>query len=405
MVFASIFFFFSLFSHGQEVLGFKLPEERKSVTIPFRLVNNLVVIPVIVNNGLTLNFILDSGASTPILTERVFGDFLGLEYTRTISISGPGVIDSINAYVANNVTMSLPNGVKGENMSLLVLEEDYINLKKNLGEDIFGIIGYDVFSRFVVQFDYDELEITLTDPAEFKRPRKYREIDMNLENTKPYIETVVKQNEKLDTLKMMVDTGASHGLLLDVSMSETLTYPDSTLNTTLGHGLGGEIPGKIGRFQKVEMDKYFLNEMLVSIPDIGAYSNAIKRGSRNGTIGGDALSHFNVIFDYKHEKLYLRKGEDYKKPFEYDMSGLRIALMENPDRFTIETVLEDSPADKAGLKRGMVIKSINHRSVSNSNLTSIYSLLKSKPGKRIKVKVYNEEGEVVKFKFRLRRLI
>jgi hypothetical protein len=405
-VFLTILFsILSLYAPCQDIIGFKLPDNRKSVTIPFRFINNLIVIPVTINNNITLEFILDSGASTPILTEKVFGDLIGLSYDRTIELSGPGVQDSIMAFVANDLEFSLADGIHGKNLSLLVLQEDYIDLKKNLGEDIFGIIGYDVFSRFIVKLDYDEQEITLIHPENFRKPRNYEIIPMDVDNTKPYINTIVKQNGNTDTLKMMVDTGASHGLLLDVHMSDVLTYPDSTINTTLGHGLGGEIPGEVGRFSLLQIDQFELNNILVSIPEEGAYGSAIKRGSRNGTIGGNVLSHFTVIMDYYSETMYLKEGNDFNEPFEYDMSGMRLSYLENPKRMEVTYINSDSPAEEAGLKVGMLVKSVNHKSLKNSSLSSIYQLLREKPEKKIRVKVIDDEGQSEVYKFRLRRLI
>jgi len=142
-----------------------------------------------------------------------------------------------------------------------------------------------------------------------------------------------------------------------------------------------------------------------SIPEEGAYSNVIKRGSRNGTIGGNALSHFNVIINYHDQKMYFRKGSRFNEPFEYDMSGMRLSYLENPRRMEITYILEDSPADKAGLEVGMVVKSVNFKNLKNSTLSNIYSLLRRKPDKKIRVKVYNDEGKTDKYKFRLRRLI
>jgi len=377
------------------------------MTIPFELVNNLIVVPITINKTLKLKFIVDTGATNPILTESLFAEIIGLDFDRTINISGPGLQDSILAYVANEVKMQLPYNVIGNYMSLLVLEKDYIQLKKNLGEDIFGIIGYDIFSRFVVRVDYDKQELTLIDPSVFEPPKrgKFVELPLKIERTKPYLEAVVTQGSEKDTLKFMIDTGASHALLLDIHNSDVLHYPDTTILAALGHGLGGIIPGRIGRFNMVNIDKFYLNNVLVSIPFEGAYSNIIKRGSRNGTIGGNILSHFEVIFDYTNEKIYIREGDRFREPFEYDMSGMTLSVFEEPERLVITEIIPGGPAEKAGLEVGMEIKRVNSRNLKNSSLSAIYGLLRSAEDKRITVKIVDEEGNKVKYKFRLKRLI
>ena len=206
-------------SQGHEI-GFTLPKNTSEVTFPFTLVNHLIVIPITINNHLTLKFIMDTGASSAILTERIFGEIMGLKYDRVITITGPGIIDSVSAYVANRIKIELPGGVVGSYMSLLVLEKDYIELKRNLGSDIYGIIGYDIFSRFIVEINYEKLEITLHDPVKFKPSRSFKEIPLTIEGTKPYVTGYVTQDDKRETLKLMMDTGASHSLLIDPTQTE-----------------------------------------------------------------------------------------------------------------------------------------------------------------------------------------
>ncbi|MFY0687873.1 MAG: aspartyl protease family protein [Cyclobacteriaceae bacterium] len=390
---------------AQLKIGLFLPQNESRITVPFKFINNLIVVPVTINNQITLNYILDTGANTPILTERLFGDIMGLEYARTMMITGPGMIDSIQAHVANGISLNLPNGIRGRNMSMLVLEKDYIELKKNLGEELYGIIGFDVFKRFIVEIDYENREVTFHEPSMYKGPsRKYREFDLMLDGTKPYLNTLISQGDKSDTVKLMIDTGASHALLLDLTMSSVLTVPDTTIQTSLGHGLGGEISGRIGRIDQLKMGHYTLNDVLVSIPDPGAYSNAIKRGSRNGTIGGNALSRFNVIFDYLNYKLYLTRNKSYGEKFEYDMSGMRISFYENPKRLEVTGIMKNSPASKLPVQVGDEVVSINGHNLQNSKLSDIYSVLRSKNGRKVRIKIIKND-QLLEYRFRLTRMI
>jgi len=386
-------------------IGFVLPNKTNSVSFPFSMINHLIVIPITFNDHMTLKFILDTGASSPILTERVFGDLMGLTYDRKITVSGPGIVDSVEAYVANRVKMELPNGVIGLHMSLLVLENDYIELKQNLGSDVYGIIGFDVFTQFVVEINYEKLEITLHNPETFKINRGYKTIPFTLEGTKPYITGIVTQNNNREFLKLMVDTGASHSLLIDHNQTEHITLSDFTLKTILGHGLGGAISGQLGRLDGLQLDNYVLNDILVSFPDDGMYSSAIKRGSRHGTIGGSSLSRFSVVMDYKNEHMYLRKNGSYDDPFDYDMSGLKIAFFDNPNRLEIIHVLPDSPAAKAGMKTGQIIHSVNGVQALTVKLSGAIELLRKKEGKRIKIKIRENNKSMVTYRFKLNRLI
>ena len=97
---------------GQQTIGFTLPEAEKKVSLDFELFNNLIVIPVTINKFLVVKFIVDTGSEAIILTEKAFGDMVGLQYVRSLNITGPGIIDSVEAFVATNVTLNLPGGSK-----------------------------------------------------------------------------------------------------------------------------------------------------------------------------------------------------------------------------------------------------------------------------------------------------
>lgn len=382
-----------------------MPKGKKFVEIPFEKYSNLVVIPIQLNHTLTLKFILDTGAETSILTEKIFGDFIGLQYVREITIQGPGLIDSLRAYVATGLTLTLPGGIEGSGFNMLVLKEDYLELHKNLGEAIYGIIGYDVFSRFVVKIDYDREILKLYDPDLYHHSLWERAIPVTIENAKPFIKLEIGQEEKKDTVKLMVDSGASHAILLDVDNTQDIHLPEKVITTTLGKGLGGEIPGFLGRMDKVGLDKFYFEDVLVSIPEDGAYIKAIKRGSRHGTFGGDLLNRFRVTFDYEHESIYLSRSRGYRRKFETNMSGMILAAEgENLDSLIVAKVNENTPAEKYGIKRGDQILRINGLNLSNSTLSEINALLRRKNSLKIRILLLRD-GEKIKKIFRLKRLI
>ncbi|MEO9965883.1 MAG: aspartyl protease family protein [Reichenbachiella sp.] len=402
-----LFFLLLLSRTGMaQQIGFDFPPGVHKVVIPFERYNNLMVIPVTLNHSLTLKFIFDTGVQYPILTEKMFGDYLGLDYTRNITIQGPGEADSIKARVAQRVSISLPGGIEsGVNQALLVLEEDYLKLRNNLGTDVFGVLGYDIFSRFIVEINYDESYIVLHEPRKFRAKRSYKKIPLKVVNTKPYVELKIMKNDTEGRrMHLMVDTGASHAVLLDNPEDNSL-IPTQKITSVIGRGLGGNISGYLGRMTSIKMGKFEFNGPIASFPVEGDYGAGIKRGSRNGTIGGELLSRFNVAFDYFGGNLYLRKSKAYHNGFEHDMSGMNIAADGTKlDKLKVNNVREDSPAYNAGIREGDLIESINGYSLQSLSFSDFTSLLRNKPGKKIIIK-YVRNGEVQKTSFKLERYI
>lgn len=392
-------------ANGQKEFGFKMPDKVRRIKIPFEQHNNLVIIPLVINRFVTLKFILDTGVETAILTEKLYTDILDVNYSREITISGPGIIDSVEAYVATGVTFTLPGGVTGNNMNMLVLKEDYLKLSEGIGDDVHGIIGYDIFSRFIVDIDYDENVLTLIDPSKFRPSKKATAIPIDIIGSKPFINATIKQNENKANLNMLVDTGASHATLIDYNYLNGMSLPDKRIITQLGRGIAGDIPGYVGRMDSVQIEDFGFDDILVSAPFEGAYNKVIKRGARIGTFGGELLTRFRVTFDYNNNMMYLKRSQSYEKDFEYDMSGLTLNSV-GTDLDTLKVIKVDpgTPASEVDIRKGDVIQKMNGKTLMNYKLSQFFALLRSRDGKKIKVKLLRD-GVKMKKTFYLRRAI
>ncbi len=386
-----------------QVLGFSLADDKKKVTIPIEVYNNLVVVPVVLNGALPLKFIVDTGVRTAILTQKTFTDILNLSYSRKYTISGPGGEQIIDAYITNNVSLELP-GVMGRGHALLVLGEDYLELRNYLGTDVHGILGYELFSRFIVQIDYDKKQLTLIQPKRFRKKRKFQSIPIKIEDTKPYITTsVVLSNGTQLTAKLLVDSGASHGLMLEPTSDRRITVPDSSVSSIIGRGLGGEIMGKVGRIDRLRLGTYDIPGVITSFPDPNSYFDSLKLGAtkRNGAVGGEVLSRFTVIFNFPKEEMYVKKNSAFKKKFHYNLSGLIVrAKGSRLNVFEITEVRERSVAEQAGLLSGDLLVSINGVNTKALDLNTINGFFNSKPGKKINL-VVDRNGRQMKVSFNL----
>jgi predicted aspartyl protease len=383
----SILFVFALSNQSiGQVLGFSLPEGKKRVDIPIEIQNNLVVVRVVLNDALPLKFIVDTGVRTAILTQKAFSDILQLPYSRKYTISGPGGEKLIDAYVTNNVSLTLP-GVTGRGHALLVLEEDYLELRNYLGTDVHGILGYELFSRFIVKIDYSKKIMTLYLPEKFHPRKRYQEIPMLVEDTKPFILTSLEVTPGNSmTAKLLVDTGASHGLMLEPSSDDRIRVPETTVSTIIGRGLGGVITGKIGRIKALKLGSYTLNQVLANFPDPNSYLDTLKNSLtfRHGSIGGEMLSRFTVVFNHPQGKLYLKKNGQFKKPTYFNLSGMELkAKGANLNIFEVSDVRSLSPSEKVGILEGDIVVSVNGLPAKDLHLNEVNALLNSKPGKKI----------------------
>jgi predicted aspartyl protease len=349
--------------------------------------------------------VIDTGVRSSIITDKLITDILRLPYSRKITVNGPGDFIVLEAYVVNKVDI-LFQGLVGADQSILVLEEDYLQLRNYLGTEVHGLVGYDLFNRFVVEVDYTKKILTLHEPDEFKSKRGFTELPLLIEDSKPYIQAdVLMEDSNQFSGKFMVDTGASHALLINENSIANIHVPAINLKTDIGRGLGGPISGEIAYIDHIKIDKFSFRDLIASFPDPESYPDTIGLVYRNGTVGGELLTRFTVIFDYFNEKIYLKRNSRYKKPFGYNMSGLTvIAEGEELKKFQITEVRRESPAFDAGIKADDFIEYVNGISIEKIGLNDLYKLFNFGEGKKINL-IISRNGETKRVKFRLRDML
>lgn len=144
-----IAFILSVWTKGQD--GFIL-ENTDKIVIKFKLINNLIFIPVNVN-GVELNFLLDSGIAETLLfsLENKNVDFKNIE---KITFKGLGETVSIEALksIKNDVKIG-KNFIDNSHTIFLVLDESF-NISQDIGIPVNGIIGYYFFKNHPVEINY-----------------------------------------------------------------------------------------------------------------------------------------------------------------------------------------------------------------------------------------------------------
>jgi hypothetical protein len=384
--------------------GFRFDHDENRLNIPFLTVNNLIVVPVTVNDSIRLNFILDTGVKSTILTDNSLTDF-DLSGCRPVHILGAGGQEEVVAFVVTNVRFAL-QGITSSGMNLIVLSEDYLKLQNHLGMDIHGILGYDLFSQFVVKIDYERKMISLYDPETYRPNHKYKRLDMSLFMGRPYIESIVKQNDGSKiSANLLIDSGASHSLMLETDSDSNIYVPGKHVNTIVGWGLSGELNGFMGRIDSLKFAGFGFHEVLCTYTsDYGAGVNERIPG-RKGSIGGELLSRFTIIFDYSRKELYLKRNSNFRKAFIYNMGGVDlIASGASFKLYKVIHIIPESPAEKAGLMVNDIVLSINGEMITEMSIQEVNGYFRTRPKSRIRMLILRDQ-KLEMITFRLEKLI
>lgn len=387
--------------------GFLFDDPRKkSITIEFQSVSNLIIIPLTINGSDTLNFILDTGVRYPIITELPFVNKLDLNYMMPVEIRGLGEGKHLTAYRSGNNVMKL-DGLTASNQEVQMVIDENFQISHILGIPVHGLIGFNLFKDYIVEIDYNKERLTLYKPEYYKyRDRKNDIIlPLHFNSDKPFVYTeILTEDSTKVPVNLLVDTGASDAIWLSKKSDERIQYPENHIETFIGRGLSGDLYGIKGRIDGIWVGPLILPQPIVAFPNSEIIDNLISSNDRNGTLGAEILRRFDVTIDYRNSRLTLRPTNKIKDDFNYNMSGMEVINpMPGFPIFTITDIRENSPAYLAGLKENDQILSINSTSHSGLDLNDINLLLQSKENKKIKLKVLRD-GEEISTSFELKKL-
>lgn len=379
---------------------------QKSVTFKFKSASNLVIIPVIINDSDTLNFILDTGVRVPIITELPYVNKLSLNMMQPITIKGLGEGDGLTAFRSGNNTMKI-GGLIARNQEVHMVINDNFQISQILGIPVHGLIGFDLFKDFVVEIDYNNEKLTVIKPKYYKDRVRNKDIvlPLHFEQNKPYVlTTIMTDKNKEIPVKLLVDTGASDAIWLSTKSDSRIGLPENHIETFLGKGLSGDLYGQKGRIGGIWVGPLVLPEPIVAFPDNDMIESLIVANDRNGTLGAEILRRFYVTLDYPSHQLKLRPTNRVKEDFNYNMSGLEVSNpMPGLPIFMIDNIRKGSPADNAGLKENDQILSVNNNSNTSLSLNDINLIFQSKENRKIKMKVLRD-GTEIKTSFQLEKV-
>jgi hypothetical protein len=369
---------------------FALSNNKKQVKLHFKMVRDLIVIPVLINEKGPFNFILDSGVGLMIITDPSLVDSINLISKRTLKLYGSGNADSFEAYVTSVLDIEIPGGISSSAVSAAILKEDHFGLSNYVGMPIHGLLGYEFFSKLAVKINFLDSTLIAARSGKFKPYKRGIQLPISIEERKPYIKTnIILPDGCPAENKFIIDLGAGHPLSLEYTQQHKAPLQKLTV-ANLGIGLTGPINGYISRIDEINIGKYKFTNVITSFPDSNIHANLIT--PRDGNIGIGILKKFSLIIDYQNKVVYAKPNYKFKEPFEHDMSGIEYyASGSDYKRILISRVEPGSAADEAGITANDEITAINLKSVSKMSIVDIDNLFKSRDSRNVLVEICRDK--------------
>ncbi len=357
-----------------------------SVEIPFETYGNHLYLHGKLNNTVTHDLLLDSGAADIFISQSKAQAF-NLKSVGKSAIPG-GATGQVLTNRVKGVTLQLGALTLKDEESVVIPTAETTKLGQYFGRTVTGIVGYELFQQHVVEVDYQHQVLRLHRPQTYRYQGKAKPISLEVQGERPYVEMTVSPygSSALKGL-FLIDLGSGGALSLATGcgLDRRLIAAAPQILVRKLSTIHGAENIRLGRIRQVQIAQQSLDQPIA----VFTADRTVECDQATGKLGNQILRQFKVIFDYPHRQLILEPNPSGSSsdPYEYDLSGLWLqASGADFKTYRIETVYPNTPAAKAGIQSGDVLKKINGQSTAKLNLAQIRQKL-SQSGKKVELTV------------------
>ena len=361
---------------------FALTAGKSATTVPFELLNNHIYINAKLDGQGPFHLLCDTGGAN-IITPEVAAK-LGLKPEG--ALQGRGVGDKSEDIGLTKIEKLQIGDATLDDQLFAVFP--LASLASVEGTACDGLVGYEVFKRFVVTVDYEKEKLTLTLPSAFTYQGTGIVVPFKFNNHIPQVDG------EIDGIsgRMDIDTGSRSSIDLlapFVEKHDLKTHYAPAFEATTGFGIGGPARSLVTRARVLKLGGVVVENVVteLSTQENGAFTDPYVAGN----VGAGVLKRFNIIFDYGKQQLIFERNANDERPDVYDRSGMWINL--RADGFEVMDVVAGGPAAGAGLKGGDTIIAIDGQPTTDMSLPATRVRLKTEPpGTKLQLQVRSGDG-------------
>ena len=385
-----IFICFGNFSHGQEL--YEKPAKLLA-RFPFKQLSGGVVLLEAKFNKIAqpLNFILDTGSGAVSLDSATTAEFNIPHIPSGRTINGIAGVRDVD--FSKNNSLNFP-GLEVDSLDFYI--NDYEILSSVYGQKIDGVIGYSLFSRYIVKVDYDSSYIEIHEPGNIKYPSSGYLLHPLF--TALPIQPLTIKDARTVTANFYFDTGAGLSFLMSKQFEDDSVVLKSRRKpvSIQVQGFGGKKQMLLTIMKEVKIGPYRFRKVPTNILD--DEFNATSYPFLGGLIGSDILRRFNLTINYPKREIHLLPNSHFRDEFDYSYTGMNMFYVDG--KIITDDVIKGSPAFNSGLKQGDVVLAVN-TNFSNDILT--YKNLMQVVGEKITL-IVSRDGTPLVLSFRVGRI-
>lgn len=344
--------------------------------IPAKFLDNLVFLPVHVNDGKPSLFELDSTAQVSSIDP---GRAAEVSLTTPAPAAPSAQVEAATAApTIRNPVIALP-GVDVPLASIaLFAPRDFGEI---VGQPYEGTLGTDFLNRVVVEVDYGRETVRLYDANSYHYEGKGTIVPLTLAGGLPLIHAkFTEPRGKSLAADFVVNTALDDSIVFSTRFAEAHHLFSTRMSTVSASDpeLDGGANVPLARMKSFHIGSYEVEDALVAYPQ----SEVVPAGNAQiaGAIGGGLLRRYVVVFDFPHQQMMFTPSSVFRLFDQEDKSGLTIvAKGADLKRFEVEQVQQGSPASAVGIQKGDVIAGIDNEAAADMTLASVRELFRQIP--------------------------
>ncbi len=347
---------------------FAFADGKTATTLPFELINNHIYVKVKLNGQGPFRLLCDTGGMnviTPTLAAR-----LGVKPEGALEGRGVGET-SEDVGLVNLESLSVGDVTIRKPLFAVFALESFADVE---GVPQAGLIGYEVFKRFVVRVDYEQGRLTLTEPSAFAYEGSGTVVLFRFNEQIPQVDG------SIDGIpgRFNIDTGSRGSLSLLKPFAEKNDLKKklaARYEAVTGWGVGGPARGLIVRARELRLgDVSILSPVAeLSLQQKGSFTDPYVAGN----VGAGALKRFNLVFDYPGQRIIFEPNANNALPDVWDRSGMWVNRAGTA--LTVVDVTRGGPAEAAGLRAGDTIVAVDGAPVDDATLVALRRRFRAEP--------------------------
>jgi len=278
-------------------------------------------------------------------------------------------------------------GVTFRDQNFFVIPLQYNTVARGQRAPLAGILGLEILERLAVRLDYRNRAMTFWPRESYRHEGQGTAAPISFSDDIPLVRARLEGNSG----DFALDTGNGGSVVVQHVWAEDHGLAEEMKRGVemVSFGSGGESRNWASRVTDLELAGRSFHHVVARYAEDkkGAFSSRTEAGN----VGAQVLANFTLDFDYAKRRIWFEFVPGFSSA-PFPRSGMSV-YQDDPQTVTVVNVLKDGPADKAGLRRGDVLITINGERAAGLSSEQVRDIFTQAPGTAVPIQYRRQQHD------------